>query len=243
MACESAELTTDFDAREWDRVYSDPASPAINFIFRRSAETALELCRPLIRPGDPWLDAGCGTGRLAIALEQMGARLFAADHDHRMLVFAREHSAQLSTSLLVARAEKLPFADASLQGVVATSLAGCLPSLTEFLAEICRVLRPEGHAVITFTNRTSLLLRLNHVVTSPQSKSERYQLYSAPVVVRELKRIGFRIEQVKFYNFVLHAGRRLLPPASIARRTDTLCGNRVGQWLGRNFAVVARRAR
>jgi len=243
MARESRELTADFDPREWDRVYSDPSGRAMNFVFRRSAEVALELCRPLVRPRDPWLDVGCGTGRLAVSLEQMGARVIAADRDCGMLVFARQFSAQLAMSMLAARAEELPFADASLQGVVATSLAGCLPSVKEFLAETRRVLHPDGHAVITFTNRTSFLLRLNHLIASPQSKGERYRLYSAPVVVRDLKSLGFRIEQVKFYNFVLQAGQRLLPPASVARRTDGLWGRPVGQWLGRNFVVVARRAR
>jgi ubiquinone/menaquinone biosynthesis C-methylase UbiE len=200
----------------------------------------LELCEPLVHPGARWLDAGCGTGHLMRQLHRRGAYVMGADSDERMLAFTRQYSSDFVTPVVAAYAEALPYGDASMDGVVATSLAGCLPLLGPFLAETYRVLREGGHALITFTNRSSLLLKLNHLGAA-RTIGERYQLYTTREVVREFENIGFRIEKVIFYNFVLHRGNGLFPPGAIARRSDALFHRPLGPWLARNFVVVAAR--
>src|SRR5882724_8432178 len=116
-----------FDPEAWSRVYEDTGGPGRNFVFRRSVEITLELCRPLINPGARWLDAGCGTGQVMRPLQQMGAQVIGLDHDQRMLAFARSACGEFVPPVVSGGAEALPFRSASLDGLVATSLIGCLP--------------------------------------------------------------------------------------------------------------------
>lgn len=232
-----------FDPEAWSQVYDDPNGAGRNFVFRRSVEITLELLKPLMNPGARWLDAGCGTGQAARSLHQMGAQVIGLDHDPRMLAFARQSCGVFALPVVAAGAEALPFRSASLDGLVATSLIGCLPLPASFLSEAKRVLRDDGHFVITFTNRESWLLRLNYLAAGAGGGGERYRLFSASEIVSEIESIGFRVEHVRFYNFVLHRGNRLFPSMRIARRADTFFGPAIGRRLGRNFVVVARKGR
>lgn len=54
------------------------------------------LCTELTFPGDEVLDAGCGTGRLAIELTRRGRRCVGVDVDASMLTEARRRSPDLS---------------------------------------------------------------------------------------------------------------------------------------------------
>jgi SAM-dependent methyltransferase len=227
-----------FDPQEWSRVYNEPQAGGKMFIFRRGCELALELCETLARPGQRWLDIGCGTGHLTAALHQTGACIIGADYDCNMIKFARQRTAML----VVAGAGSLPFADATLDGVVATSLIGCLPSPEKLFAETHRVLRDQGHAVMTFTNEASWLLTLNYLLANRPGRRESYRLHRAANVTRDLENIGFRISQVKFYNFVLHAGNCLLPPVALAKRGERLGCFKISHRLARNFIVVAQKA-
>jgi len=137
-----------FDPLEWGRIYAEPRAAGKRFVFRRSYELTLDLCRTLVRPGQRWLDVGCGTGQLTAALDQPAVCIIGADLDHKMVKIARQRTA----NVIVAEAGALPFADATLDGVVATSLVGCLSSPGELFKEAYRVLCDQGHVVITFSN-------------------------------------------------------------------------------------------
>src|SRR5687767_12066604 len=203
---------TDFDPDDWNRVYDDPQARAKNFIFQRSSELAGEVCDARSRPGQRWLDIGCGTGHLARRLTGTGASVVAVDHSLRMLVFARQRAADGPPlgrlQFAAALAEKLPFSDSSMHGVVASSLVGCLPSAEMFFAEVRRVLCKDGHIVVTFTNQASWLLKLNYLwpnrreTPDGMSDPERYRLYHSAQVAHDIEKLGFRIVQIKFYNFV-----------------------------------------
>lgn len=216
--------TDKFDPHEWGCVYDEPRGAAKHVIFRRSAELARELCVARLRPGDLWLDLGSGTGRLTWVLRHAGARVVAMDHDAAMVRFAGEG--------VIARAEQLPVADATLDGVVAVSLIGCLPDARPLYRELHRVLRPGGCAVLTYTNRASLLLKLNYLAASPSGA--RFQLHEFTTTSQELASVGLRLREARFYNVVLHAGRWLFPPAALAIHAERFSP----RWLARNFVVV-----
>ncbi len=114
---------------------------------------AVALAR--LGPGETALDVGVGTGDLAfelLAASDATARVVGIDLSAEMLVRARERAA---TRRLGARfeartgdAQALPFGDASFDRVVAGFAVRNFGDLAAGLAEMRRVLRPGGRAVI-----------------------------------------------------------------------------------------------
>jgi len=95
------------------------------------------------------LEIGAGTGKLTRTLLDQGHRVLATDPSPEMLGVLR---AQLDTQALLARAERLPVSSHSVDAVV------CGQSFHWFdaevaLAEIARILRPEGRLVLLWNFR------------------------------------------------------------------------------------------
>ena len=113
----------------------------------------VELAR--IAPGERVLDVGCGTGSLAIAAKRAAGTngsVSAIDPSPEMIAQARAKSekARLDVDWQIARAEALPFPDASIDGVTSTLMMHHLPRVLReaFVQEIHRVLRPSGRVLI-----------------------------------------------------------------------------------------------
>ena len=225
----------DTDPAAWSRLCDDARGQG--FVFRRGIELALEWSRGLVEPGQRWIDVGCGTGRLLRGLREAGTSAAGVDVDPRMLERARR--AIPAAPLTVARAEQLPFGPAAIDGVVATSLMGCLDEAEPVWAEIRRVLKPQGHAVVTFTNRDSWLVSLNYALR-PRRK-DAYRLHRASQVLEALRELGFEVVRVRFYSFVLTAWSRMFPPAALARRLECTGSGWLATRLARNFIVVVRK--
>lgn len=96
------------------------------------------------------LDVGCGTGQLALALAERGAKVWGVDPSEDMLDVARAAVGR-RVGLKLGRAEELPFKEAWFERVVAR-LVVHLVDRTRALPELARVLAPGGRAAIaTFT--------------------------------------------------------------------------------------------
>ncbi len=104
--------------------------------------------RPVLeRPGACVLDLCCGTGDLAIALQQATAnRVMASDFCHPMLTAAYQKG--LANVLFESDALALPVADASLDLVTVAFGFRNLANYEKGLAELRRVLRAGGVAAI-----------------------------------------------------------------------------------------------
>jgi ArsR family transcriptional regulator len=95
------------------------------------------------------LDLGTGTGGLLPLLDRYANRVVAVDTSRGMLSRARgKTGAGDGTRLLRADVERLPLAEASVDGVVANMILHHLPHPEAALRETARVLRPEGRGVI-----------------------------------------------------------------------------------------------
>jgi demethylmenaquinone methyltransferase/2-methoxy-6-polyprenyl-1,4-benzoquinol methylase len=96
----------------------------------------------VVRAGDEVLDACCGTGDLAIAGARAGGRVTGLDFSERMLERARRKAPELDWvegDLLA-----LPFADASFDAATVGFGVRNVEDLERALAELRRVLRPQG---------------------------------------------------------------------------------------------------
>jgi len=101
-------------------------------------------------PGRRVLDVGCGTGALASALAERGARVWGVDASEEMLEVARAAVGK-RVGLKLGRAEELPFKDAWFERMV-LRLVVHLVDRPRALPELARVLVPGGRASIaTFT--------------------------------------------------------------------------------------------
>ncbi len=144
LAERSATSRTFFDgvAGRWDEVGG-----------RFRSGQARQRVAARLMPADLVLaDLGCGTGYFAEALLGLCRRLILVDSSPRMLEEAeRRLAARGADTVVEARAgelDRLPIADAELDGVVAGMVLHHLATPDAALAEMRRVVRPGGTAVV-----------------------------------------------------------------------------------------------
>jgi demethylmenaquinone methyltransferase / 2-methoxy-6-polyprenyl-1,4-benzoquinol methylase len=121
-------------------------SLSLDRLWRRRAARALA-----VEAAAPVLDLCCGTGDQAIALARRGARVAAADFCLPMLALARPKLARLAPPrpcALAADALALPFADGSFAAAAVSFGLRNVADLEGALAELARVLRPEGQLLV-----------------------------------------------------------------------------------------------
>ena len=141
-------------AERWERKYAGSS-------FSRRAAAILTLPGGA-RPGEYWLDAGCGTGTLARHLAQRGCRVTGVDGSARMIEVAERAAAGSHGALdflHVNDVVALPFAAGSFDGVICSSVLEYVNSPPRVLAELARVLRPGGRLLVSVPNRQALLRR------------------------------------------------------------------------------------
>jgi SAM-dependent methyltransferase len=225
------------DPLAWKRLCESPGGQG--YVFVRGIELALARITATARPGGRWLDVGCGTGRLLHALTVSSIPAIGVDANPAMLDLAKSILPG-PPPLVVAVAEHLPFADAAFDGAAATSFMGCVADPRPMLAELGRVVRPDGCLVVTCTNAGSALLRLNYAVR--RGRPGGHHLYRVDEACGLLAEAGFTVEDVRFYSVVLTLGGLLVPPAPVARRIERTGPSGTAARLARNFIITARRA-
>ena len=101
--------------------------------------------------GKKILDVGAGTGRLAVYLQNRGAKVTALDVSEKMLEIIKRKSKKVIT--MVGDAENLPFEKNSFDIVVAAFLIVHLKDPKTFFDEVYRVLKDGGIFIVTNINQ------------------------------------------------------------------------------------------
>ncbi|MGW1225128.1 methyltransferase domain-containing protein [Streptomyces sp. NPDC002530] len=119
-----------------------------------------------VRPGHRVLDVGCGPGYLLSELRAdagPAGRLCGIDISASMLELARARcgpgSAPGTVELRTGRAERLPFPDDTFDAALSVQVYEYVEDIERALAELFRVLRPGGRAVVLDTDWDSLAWR------------------------------------------------------------------------------------
>jgi SAM-dependent methyltransferase len=142
----------EFDGETARRMEAMYASPAV--VARRRG--LLDLLG--LHPGEHVLDVGCGPGFLTAELEEaVGAsgRVCGVDLSETMLALARKRCGD-RVELIAGDVTRLPFGDAEFDAAVATQVYEYVAVVETALAELHRVLRPGGRAVVVDTDWDSI---------------------------------------------------------------------------------------
>jgi len=96
------------------------------------------------------LDAGCGSGRLTLALAEAGAEVTGVDTNAKQLAAARQRAEEAGVKLELLEADlngRLPFADATFAAVTSRLVLMATADPVATLRELGRVLEPNGRLV------------------------------------------------------------------------------------------------
>ncbi len=111
---------------------------------RQVLQRVAAYLQPKLHTGDTVLDVGCGTGRLRAMLPEAGV-LAGCDVAFNMC----QQAAKRMERVVCADAMALPYADASVDAVVCSLMLQWMDDRAATLAEMNRVLKPGGVAMIT----------------------------------------------------------------------------------------------
>jgi ubiquinone/menaquinone biosynthesis C-methylase UbiE len=140
--------TKDAARRKFDRwagSYERDRRSRLNARPQQEALAALAL-----GPADRLLDVGCGSGAAVRAAAATAERAVGVDLSAAMIERARSLAAGIvSAEFLVADSEALPFDDGSFTAVLCTASFHHYPHPERALAEMARVLTPDGRLVLS----------------------------------------------------------------------------------------------
>lgn len=130
------------------------------YLFGRMTEATLEKTRP--GPGRRILDVASGVGQDAIALQAQGASVVGAEPSRRMIGLAELQAGKSEgpvPSWVRAWSDALPFADDSFDAALCKGAIDHFDRPERAIAEMARVVRPDGHVVLAIANFDSLACR------------------------------------------------------------------------------------
>jgi ubiquinone/menaquinone biosynthesis C-methylase UbiE len=176
-------VTTESTAGRNARMYNDPLFNYAQFWTGRDYEHQAELValRRLLagRRYRHAADIGGGYGRLAIVLTEYADRVTLVDPSTQQLELSREIFPGLPFDRELAEAAKLPFDDGSIDLAVMVRVLHHLPDPDNELAELARILRPGGHAVIEAANSTHAVRRMAALLRRQRIPADPVDLRSA----------------------------------------------------------------
>jgi SAM-dependent methyltransferase len=192
----------------------------------------------------PALDVAAGSGIASAAMAASGWRVTALDISEDLLAQVRERGIE-DVRVHDLASGALPFAEGSFRAVFAGEILEHLVDTGGFLGEVRRVLQPGGVLILTtpnlasLENRLRLLLGLYPLWVDHELAGEGHvRAYTAPVLRRQLRRVGLRPERVRG-NWVPLLPQRLLNDVIWPALALT------GDWfprLSQGLIVKARRA-
>ncbi|MCA9323069.1 MAG: methyltransferase domain-containing protein [Planctomycetes bacterium] len=167
---------------------------------RRLKAVLATIDREDLRPAAEILDLGCGTGIYSLHLREAGFRPVAADYSLGMLRRAQAVTTAVEglnpIPLVAADLLRLPFADARFDALVNVGVLQHIARIDQALAEMARVLRPGGRAILVTLNRRSFHALAAWFVAWPRAwmkgkrRPARHAIRRSPADLARLTRVA-----------------------------------------------------
>ena len=174
---------------------------------RRYHEHTLDQLLAIAAPRGDVLDDGCGPGLFMEYLRTKAPaveRYVGLDVSRGMLTKAAARRARPDRELLLEGDScRLPFADASFDTVFVRGLLHHLPSPEEGMAEVARVLRPGGVAVVLEPNKTVLSAAPRYLARRGKHFDEDHKNFRARYIGGVVSS-QLRLDQTHFYGYVAY---------------------------------------
>jgi ubiquinone/menaquinone biosynthesis C-methylase UbiE len=140
------------------------------------------------------LDSGCGTGHHMVPLRERGYEVAGVDASKEMLEHARINNPE--SLILEADVEEIPLPDASFDIILSVEVLRHLPRSAQTIAEMSRLLKPGGFALVTATpllnmNGYALLNKLTHAVKIGNFARHKQSFHSSARLRKEFSEAGF----------------------------------------------------
>lgn len=147
------------------------------------------------------LDVGCGDGTCARMAAERGAEVHGLDSSLARLESAKLQLPEPAQGItwIEGNAQSLPFPDRTFDRIVAVTVLCLIPDPQAAIAEMARVLKPDGLLVFGELNRWSLWSFRRKIKgwTNPASPWRHVKFRSASEWKRMLKTHGFIIQEVR----------------------------------------------
>ena len=150
---------------EWDdgHVFPPKVYPDVAFLFQRMNEVVVGTVA--VNGAELVLDIGCGRAFDAVELAKMGGQCSGLEPSMKMIDHAREHIAGNGTHVNLTQGvgEYLPFKANAFDKIVCKGALDHFHHPDEAIAEMTRVLKPHGKAIIAIANFESLGFKLGRL--------------------------------------------------------------------------------
>ncbi|MBN2139315.1 MAG: class I SAM-dependent methyltransferase [Sedimentisphaerales bacterium] len=209
---------------------------------RGNLQTNLEFLKTIdvLKPGDKILEIGCGIGTIVSRLSAEGYSVAGIDISRRAIAYGLEKYGDIN--LEVQAAETLPYENQSFDVVLSFDLLEHIADVDRHVAEVSRVLRPEGRYLFQTPNKYS-----NAIAETLSHKSLKWRrahpsLHTPRQLKRRLAAHGFEARFIKMNTineFTLAKLRKRIGPVSgIFKHVDF---RRLPLCLQTNLYVIARK--
>jgi ubiquinone/menaquinone biosynthesis C-methylase UbiE len=230
-------------------IYNDPDFNYAQFWVGRDYEHQAEVIalRRLLRGQrfDHAIDIGGGYGRLSVILTEYADHVTLADPSTQQLdLSARIFPDLPRVDRVLTDATHLQFADRSVDLVALIRVLHHLPDPEPEFAELSRVLRPGGHAVIEVANSVHAMRRISGLLAGQRGSKEPVDIRSeesrqrgtAPYVnhhprtiTRQLDAVGLRVCRVLSVSNLRHPVAKALLPRGALLSIESLAQRPLGR--------------
>jgi len=197
--------------------------------FRKRMDLVERRLGQLVRPGEFWLDIGCGAGLLTMRLAHHGAIGLGVDGSPRMIQAANglalKGQEQRVKFQLIQTVEKMDLPGSSFDGILCSSVLEYVDHPGMALDEMCRLLKPGGKLLISVANSFSAVRVVQHVaraVAGVFGSRDVYSYldvsrvtYSKRSIRRALGDRGLKVEAIEEFDPLVPAALAWLLPSSM----------------------------
>lgn len=185
------------NASFWDGAARKYARAAIKDMV--GYERTIERTRALLSSTDRVFELGCGTGMTALKLAASVAHVTATDVSGEMIAIAQERAATEGAhniDFTMISQPHLPFPTGAFDTALAFNVLHLLSDRTQALAEMNRILKPDG----LFVSKTPCIREMNPMIrlaipfAQMIGKAPYVDAFSAEALEREIVAAGFAIE-------------------------------------------------